>query len=186
MSAVARWRQYAMWHDSTKKPLIIIANNWIAFASCSSSFSLPLSRKMVTTSLHRLLIVALMALLAGAATPNNNKFEAAELPEPSAESDIYYISVLEDQEARTSRNNVSAFDARLKNKKRKNSLLSAAVEAASLQGLNAMIDLYERKEPEILRKGQTIQLHRSRANSDKTKKSPFQVNISTSTIRLRN
>lgn len=119
-----------------------------------------LAEKMVTltaSSQRCLLIVALMALLAGAATRNNNKFETAELPEPLAESDIYFISLFEDQEGRTNRKNVSALDARLKNKKRKNSLLSAAVEAASLQGLNAMIDLYERKEPEILRKGQTIQ-----------------------------
>lgn len=112
---------------------------------------------LTASSQRCLLIVALMALLAGAATRNNNKFETAELPEPLAESDIYFISLFEDQEGRTNRKNVSALDARLKNKKRKNSLLSAAVEAASLQGLNAMIDLYERKEPEILRKGQTIQ-----------------------------
>lgn len=110
----------------------------------------------VTASSQRLLIVALMALLAGAAAQNNsNRFETTELPEPLADSDVYYISAFEDQEARTSRKNVSA----LKNKKRKSSLLSAAVEAASLQGLNAMIDLYERKEPEILRKGQTIRFH---------------------------
>lgn len=48
-------------------------------------------------------------------------------------------------------------EARIKlknNKRRKNSAISEAIKLASLQGFNAMIDLYDRKEPEILRKGQ--------------------------------
>lgn len=45
---------------------------------------------------------------------------------------------------------------KLKNqKRRKNSAISEAIKLASIQGFNAMIDLYDRKEPEILRKGQS-------------------------------
>lgn len=80
------------------------------------------------------------------------------------ESSIYYIHSLPDmqlgdQEARRSHKNISAVDdgandSKLKNKRRKNSALYEAIQSASFQGLQAMIDLYERKEPEILRKGQ--------------------------------
>lgn len=110
----------------------------------------------VTCTSSCLLLLQLIAI-AGAASRDNNELETTELPEPLGESDIYYISAFVDQEGRTNRKNISAIDAsrqRLKNKTRKNSTLSAAIEAASLQGLHAMIDLYERKEPEILRKGQ--------------------------------
>jgi len=77
------------------------------------------------------------------------------------ESNIYYISPLEafdDQEARRTNKNISAIAddggaLKNKNKKRKNSALNEAVQVASLQGLAAMVDLYERQEPEILRKG---------------------------------
>lgn len=55
--------------------------------------------------------------------------------------------------------NISAIDAvpRLKNRG-KNSTLREALRLASLQGLDAMIDLYEREEPEILKKGQLINI----------------------------
>lgn len=87
--------------------------------------------------------------------------------ESSMESNIYYILPLdEDAEARRASNkNISAVSEttaqtkkKNKNKKRKNSAFNEAVQVATLQGLNAMIDLYERKEPELLRKGQ-IYLH---------------------------
>lgn len=115
--------------------------------------------------------VLLIAISARAESVNNESSEAietTELPEPISESNVYYISTLpdysqsEDQEARTNRKNISAIvhgnasPAKLKNKRRKNSTLNEAIQLASVQGLNAMIDLYERKEPEILRKGQSI------------------------------
>lgn len=95
------------------------------------------------------------------------KDEEAVVDESSMESNIYYILPLnEDDEARRVGNkNISALPEtatttaksktkkRNKNKKRKNSAFNDAVQVAALQGLNAMIDLYERKEPEILRKG---------------------------------
>lgn len=89
--------------------------------------------------------------------------ETTDLPEPMRESKIFYISQSEYQEARTNRKNISAIaaaPARLKNR-RKNSTLNEAIQMASRQGLNAMIDLYERKEPEILRKGQSVKQHLS-------------------------
>jgi hypothetical protein len=50
---------------------------------------------------------------------------------------------------------------KLKNhKRRKNSAISDAIKLASIQGFNAMIDLYDRREPEILRKGQLSTLKR--------------------------
>ena len=117
-------------------------------------------------------IVLLIAITIVRASNFNNRFdtmtqselETTELPEPLTESSIYYISQLDaqhfdDQEARTSRKNISAAVAdatKNKNQKRKNAALNEAVRVASIQGLNAMIDLYERKEPEILRKGQHI------------------------------
>lgn len=84
--------------------------------------------------------------------------ESTELPQPINESKIYFVrreQQLDDQEARAKRKNITAAPARSKNRK-KNSPLNEAIRAASLQGFNAMIDLYERKEPEILRKGQDI------------------------------
>lgn len=85
------------------------------------------------------------------------------------DSDIFYIKPLhaEFQESRHSNKSILAAadndenndeiklkSNKNKNKKRKNSALNAAIQAAAEQGLNAMIDLYERVEPEILRKGQ--------------------------------
>lgn len=85
---------------------------------------------------------------------NRNKLDVESKipPEPVTESNIYYITSSDHQESRTSHKNISAItfsDASPKNHRRKN-----AVQIATLQGLNAMIDLYERKEPEIFRKGQ--------------------------------
>lgn len=101
-------------------------------------------------------LVLLIAISARAASLNE---ETTDLPEPiRAESNVYYIASLDDQEARTSQKNISALGKaeKVKNKRRKNSTLNEAIQLASLQGFNAMIDLYERKEPEILRKGQPI------------------------------
>lgn len=112
--------------------------------------------------------VLLIAIAVARASPIDNESETAvektELPEPLNDSNVYNVGKLADQEARTNGRNISAAiekgdAARTKNKKRKNSTLSEAIQVASLQGLNAMIDLYERKEPEILRKGQAIKQH---------------------------
>lgn len=87
--------------------------------------------------------------------------------ESSMESNIYYILPLDEDDGarRASNKNISALSdtttaktkKKNKNKKRKNSAFNDAVQVATLQGLNAMIDLYERKEPELLRKGQKVE-----------------------------
>jgi hypothetical protein len=80
------------------------------------------------------------------------------------ESNIYFVRPTEFMEPRRANKNISAIDddkkklSKKKKKKNKNSAFNAAIRAAAMQGLNAMIDLYERKEPEILRKGQSKQL----------------------------
>jgi hypothetical protein len=108
---------------------------------------------------------SLMLLIAITATRDvvgvNDSAETTDLPEPLTESNIYFVGPVDDQEERVSRKNITSAigqgDAvRTKNQKRKNSTFYEAIRVASLQGLNAMIDLYERKEPEILRKGQAI------------------------------
>jgi hypothetical protein len=100
------------------------------------------------------LVILLIAISTRAASLSD--VETTDLPEPiQAESDVYYIAPLDDQEARMGQSNISA-TGKGKNRRRKNSTLSEAIRLASLQGFDAMIDLYERKEPEILRKGQTI------------------------------
>jgi hypothetical protein len=100
-------------------------------------------------------------------TTENASIEVESLHED--DSDIYYIKPLHDDdllESRHSNKNISAIPDngedikgfklknKNKNKRRKNPILNAAVQVAATQGLNAMIDLYERVEPEILRKGQ--------------------------------
>lgn len=81
--------------------------------------------------------------------------ETTDLPSPITASNIYYITRI-DQEARMSLKNISAIDEapRLKNGGKNKTSLREALRVASIQGFDAMIDLYERKEPEILRKGQ--------------------------------
>lgn len=81
--------------------------------------------------------------------------ETIDLPSPITASNIYYIARI-DQEARMSLKNISAIDEapRLKNSNKNKTSLREALRVASIQGFDAMIDLYERKEPEILRKGQ--------------------------------
>lgn len=91
--------------------------------------------------------------------------ESDDVDETSRESDIYYILPLDaNDEARKSNNKdiaalpeaTAASKKRNKNKKRKNTAFNEAVQKAALQGLNAMIDLYEHKEPELLEKGQKL------------------------------
>lgn len=111
-----------------------------------------------------MLLIAITVARASVDVKDTAVNETTEFPEPLDDSSVYYVGQFDDQEARVSRKNVTAAiqkgdAARTKNQKRKNSTLSAAIQAASLQGLNAMIDLYERKEPEILRKGQAIKRH---------------------------
>lgn len=89
-----------------------------------------------------------------------------EVDESSMESNIYYVLPLhEDDEARKAGNkNISALPEatktkkqnKNKKKKKKNSAFNDAVQVATLQGLNAMIELYERKEPEMIKKGQRL------------------------------
>ena len=111
-----------------------------------------------------LLLIAIAVARASSSVNKPYVVETTELAEPLTESSVYYVGQLEDQEARIGRKNVTAAiekgdAARTKNQKRKNSTLNEAIRVASIQGLNAMIDLYERKEPEILRKGQAIKRH---------------------------
>lgn len=115
--------------------------------------------------MYKSCLVALIIISTRAASFDDESdavIETTELPEPFHESNIYFINLFEDQEARTNSKNISAIvktgaaPSRLKNQRRKNSTLGEAIRIASLQGFNAMIDLYERKEPEILRKGQAI------------------------------
>jgi len=100
-------------------------------------------------------------------TVENASIEVESLHED--DSDIYYIKPLHVDllESRHSNKNISAIPDngednkgvklknKNKNKRRKNPILNAALQVAATQGLNAMIDLYERVEPEILRKGQS-------------------------------
>lgn len=86
------------------------------------------------------------------------------------DSNIYYIKPLHTEllESRQANKNISAIasdsdeasESDTKGstkliKRRKNSALNAALQKAAVQGLNAMLDLYERVEPEIIRKGQS-------------------------------
>jgi hypothetical protein len=82
------------------------------------------------------------------------------------ESNIYYIHAIDDDESeislaehgRKSERNETVAKKRSKNKYRKNPGLRQAVQDAAQKGLSAMIDLYERKEPEIYRKGSNLKL----------------------------
>ena len=83
--------------------------------------------------------------------------------ETNEESEIYYIRPM--NEARKTNKDISALPEattittilkKNKNKKRKNTALNEAVKDAAQQGLNAMIDLFERKEPELIKKGKNL------------------------------
>jgi type V secretory pathway adhesin AidA len=80
--------------------------------------------------------------------------ETTELPQLITESDssVFYITS-DDPKARTNRKNISSIASGDSTKAKNQKRLSEAVQTATLQGFNAMIDLYERKEPEIIRKG---------------------------------
>lgn len=116
-------------------------------------------RPFEQTKMVTVVFALVIAIAVRASGLNDSIVATTELPEPMKESNIFYISSLEDEEARASLRNASTQHAakpmRIKNR-RKNSAFNEAVRVASLQGFNAMIDLYERKEPEILRKGQPI------------------------------
>ncbi|CAG9808741.1 unnamed protein product [Chironomus riparius] len=102
------------------------------------------------------------------ATTENASIEVESLHED--DSEIYYIKPLHVDllESRHSNKNISAIPDngedikglknKNKNKRRKNPILNAALQVAATQGLNAMIDLYERVEPEILRKGELLEI----------------------------
>lgn len=129
----------------------------------------------MVTAMYKSFVLLIAISARGLSDESAEIVETTELPEPITESKVFYISTLSvdlqshDQEARTNRKNISAIVkgnaslTKLKNKRRKNSTLNEAIQLASVQGLNAMIDLYERKEPEILRKGQSIKQNRNKA-----------------------
>lgn len=138
-------------------------------------FALSSRRKMVTV-----VFALVIAIATRASGLNDSVIETTELPEPMMnQSNVFYISTLLDQEARAGSKNVSTLHAlpfRLKNRRR-NATFTEAVRAASLEGFNAMIDLYERQEPEILRKGQPITEQKNIEYSNA--KQTFQVNFLT-------
>lgn len=73
------------------------------------------------------------------------------------DSSVIYISPVDDKIdsavlENSSTHNVTSLRKRNKNKKK--SAMRQAVQVAALSGLSAMIDLYERKEPEIYKKGE--------------------------------
>lgn len=73
------------------------------------------------------------------------------------DSSVIYISPVDDKIdsavlENSSTQNVTSLRKRNKNKKK--SAMRQAVQVAALSGLSAMIDLYERKEPEIYKKGE--------------------------------
>lgn len=145
-----------------------------------------LSRPFEQTKMVTVVFVLMIAITTRASGLKESMEKTTELPEPMSESNIYYINSLDDQDARTSVKNMSALRAvpsGTKNRK-KNTTFNEAVRVASLQGFNAMIDLYERKEPEILRKGQPIKRQKNVEHSDANKS--FQVNFLTQIIRQRN
>ena len=114
---------------------------------CSNSRIIFCSLKM---NLSMMFIFAKIILVLG----NDNQDEMTiKTPEPKAEvkSNVYWIHPMNHQESRMSHTNITLADSTptvFKNLRRKN-----AIQIAAFQGLHAMMDLYERKEPEILRKG---------------------------------
>jgi hypothetical protein len=118
--------------------------------------------RVMKTSLALLIAITAARVVVG--VNESVELETTELPESLTDSSVVYVGPIDDQEERISLKNISSVagkddGTKTKNATRKNSRLKAAIQAASLQGLNAMIDLYERKEPEILRKGQAIKRH---------------------------
>ena len=103
------------------------------------------------------LIVLSTHVLCNVIHSNTNETTPGELPKPltEIESEIHYISVMDniydDQEGRNINKNISETSHRVKTKKP--SALHEAVQVASLEGLAAMIDLYEHKEPDIYKRG---------------------------------
>lgn len=73
------------------------------------------------------------------------------------DSSVIYISPVDDKIDSTVLENSSTQNVtslRKRNKNKKKSAMRQAVQVAALSGLSAMIDLYERKEPEIYKKGE--------------------------------
>lgn len=109
---------------------------------------------MVTNTAFATASIGLILMLS-AICADPDIVETTDLPSPIPASKVFYITRI-NQEARTSLKNISAIDEapRLKNSHKNKTSLREALRVASIQGFDAMIDLYERKEPEILRKGQ--------------------------------
>lgn len=103
------------------------------------------------------LIVLSSHVLCNVIHTNTNETKPGELTKPltKTESEIYYISAMDsmydDQEGRKINKNISTTSNRVKTKKP--SALHEAVQVASLEGLAAMIDLYEHKEPDLYKRG---------------------------------
>lgn len=80
------------------------------------------------------------------------------------DSNVHYIHSIDDDDSsvsftehgRKNERNGTVAKKRSKNKYRKHPGLRQAVKDAALQGLSAMIDLYERREPEIYKKGSNL------------------------------
>ena len=82
------------------------------------------------------------------------KSEMQANPRPFAESDVFFISDISGQEELSSRaKGRNRTKHKNKHGKRKNSAVREAVQVAAIQGLAAMIDLYEKKEPAMLKRG---------------------------------
>lgn len=109
----------------------------------------------MNTSFVLLNVIAKLVIISCNENRQKRVFETTELPEPVIESNIYWISSMDHQESRTNDKPISAITlanvAKLKNERGRNN----AIQIAAQQGLNSVMDLYLRKEPEILRKGQT-------------------------------
>lgn len=112
---------------------------------------------METIRMIVVLIVLSTHVLCNVIHSHTNETTKGELPKPltKLESEIYYISAMDtmydDQEGRRINKNISATSHRVKTKKP--SALHEAVQVASLEGLAAMIDLYEHKEPDLYKRG---------------------------------
>lgn len=125
--------------------------------------ALSLLLDMVTMTITSIvLMVALSTRILGL---NNeyylsSKVDLYKTSTDSSESNIYYIRTfiepVKQNETITHRNVSAKAKYATAFPEPKSYNLNESIQEASHQGLNAMMDLYEQKEPDIIRKGQTI------------------------------
>lgn len=100
--------------------------------------------------------------------PNESSTVKSEMqpnPRPIVESDVFFISDVSENEEMSSRaKGRNRTRHRIKNNKRKQSAVREAVQVAAIQGLAAMIDLYEKKEPEMLKRGAFVYCLNNQSN----------------------